>query len=100
MGFSSANTPGNFVLTLTLLQVLCFAEVASADRVIINNGLAPPFPDNVLDGDTYLNDGVYIRNVSCGDVAACRLPQHVEGQRLRCRRAGVRRVGRRSRRGA
>jgi hypothetical protein len=44
--------------------------MASADRVVINNGLAPPFPDNILDHDAFANDVVYIRNVGCGDLLA------------------------------
>jgi cysteine-rich repeat protein len=32
---------------------------------IINNGLAPPSPDNVIDDMTYLEDIVFVRNVGC-----------------------------------
>ena len=70
MRFSSANTPRSLLLALSLLQALCFAQLASADRVVINNGLAPPIPDNVLDDATYADDGVYIRNVGCGNSQA------------------------------
>ncbi len=71
MRFSSAIRPGGFFLALGLLQVVGYAQPASAfDRVVINNGLAPPNPENVLDHGAFRNDGVYIRNVGCGDPVA------------------------------
>jgi hypothetical protein len=39
---------------------------AQAIPVMINNGLAPPNPENVTDGaDDYSDDVVYVRNVGC-----------------------------------
>jgi hypothetical protein len=38
--------------------------------MVINNGLAPPNPDNVLDNGTFTNDGVFVRNMGCGDSLA------------------------------
>ena len=32
---------------------------------VINNGLAPPNPDNVIDDGTYEGDTVYVRNTDC-----------------------------------
>ncbi len=68
----SAVRPGDFFLALGLIQVVCFAQpqLASADLMVINNGLAPPNPDNVLDDGTFKNDGVFVRNMGCGDSLA------------------------------
>ena len=35
------------------------------DRCVINNGLAPPNPENVINDATYASDAVYVRNVGC-----------------------------------
>ena len=41
--------------------------VGEYDRdCVINNGLAPPNPGNVIDDTTYRDDIVYVRNVGCG----------------------------------
>jgi hypothetical protein len=37
--------------------------------VVINNGLAPPSPDNVIDDSLLAGDGIYVRNVGCGTPA-------------------------------
>ncbi len=41
--------------------------VANAAQIVINNGLAPPNPENVIDHATYSSDDVYVRNSSLGD---------------------------------
>jgi hypothetical protein len=38
---------------------------AEAASILINNGLAPPNPDNVIDDGTYASDTVYVRNAGC-----------------------------------
>jgi hypothetical protein len=39
--------------------------VASAADIVINNGLAPPNSENVIDDGTYSDDYVYVRSVGC-----------------------------------
>jgi hypothetical protein len=46
--------------------VLALAGPAHAGNILINNGLAPPNPTNVIDDDRYSNDSVYARNGGCG----------------------------------
>ena len=70
MRFSSALRPGCFLLALGLLQVVGYAQPASADKVNITNGLAPPNPENVLDHDAFENDTVFVRNAPSGDPTA------------------------------
>jgi hypothetical protein len=48
---------------LFLLAVLLVAVPTHADTIMINNGLAPPTPANVIDYFTL--DNVYVRNVGC-----------------------------------
>lgn len=67
MRVSSTSTLVTLLVALGLIHGLAFAEAASADFVAINNGLAPPFPDNVLDDDTFADDAVYTRNEGCGN---------------------------------
>ena len=50
---------------LFILAALCFALPAHAVPFVINNGLAPPNPANVIDDATYSGDYVYVRNVGC-----------------------------------
>jgi hypothetical protein len=45
--------------------LLSAAAPAHAGPVMINNGLAPPNPLNVIDDATYIGDNVYVRNVGC-----------------------------------
>jgi hypothetical protein len=46
--------------------ILTISDVAQADTILIDNGLAPPTPLNVIDAaDDYLDDHVYVRNVGC-----------------------------------
>lgn len=49
---------------LACALVLGIGGAASADTIMINNGLAPPNPANVIDDGTY-DDDVYVRNVGC-----------------------------------
>ena len=46
--------------------VLAVGGSAHAATIMINNGLAPPNPENVIDAaDDYSGDEVYVRNVGC-----------------------------------
>jgi len=54
-------------LLLALVLVQGFAQAASAGFVAINNGLAPPFPDNVIDDAGFADDAVYTRDEGCGE---------------------------------
>lgn len=63
----SGTTVRCFILALGLIPALA-APAASIERVLVNNGLAPPSPDNVLDDDRFANVGVYVRNVGCGEI--------------------------------
>lgn len=45
--------------------MLTHAQRADAASILVNNGLAPPNPDNVLDIQTGTFDLVYIRNAGC-----------------------------------
>jgi len=44
------------------------APVAHATDILINNGLAPPNPANVIDHSAYQSDRVFVRNVACGEL--------------------------------
>jgi sulfatase modifying factor 1 len=51
---------------LALVVVMGVAARGVADTIVINNGLAPPNPDNVIDaGNSYPGDWVYVQNVGC-----------------------------------
>jgi hypothetical protein len=54
--------------TLVLVAGLLLASsvAAQAESFLINNGLAPPTPSNVIDDARYLDDSVLVRNVGCG----------------------------------
>ncbi len=58
--------------------VLGLSGAAQAADVVINNGLAPPSLDNVIDAsDDFSLDSVHVRNVGCGDLdpnASCASP--------------------------
>jgi len=45
--------------------LLSAATPASALNILINNGLAPPNPANIIDDGTYASDFVRVRNVGC-----------------------------------
>ena len=45
--------------------ILVIGESAQAATIMINNGLAPPNPANVIDDDTYYWYDVHVRNVEC-----------------------------------
>ena len=45
--------------------VTCVPIAPLGRRCVINNGLAPPNPENVIDDATYGTDYVYVRNVGC-----------------------------------
>jgi len=46
--------------------LLAFPVAAGAEDFLINNGLAPPAPSNVIDDARYLDGGAFVRNVGCG----------------------------------
>jgi hypothetical protein len=50
-------------LLANALSLLVLPLAAQAADVVINNGLAPPNPANVIDHHT--SDAVYVRNVGC-----------------------------------
>ena len=50
---------------LFVLTVLLLALPAHAVTIMINNGLAPPNPNNVIDHAAYRWDDVYVRNPGC-----------------------------------
>jgi hypothetical protein len=57
-----------FVKVFALLVVigsLLLAGVSGAASFVLNNGLVPPNPANVIDDGTYSSDSLYIRNVGC-----------------------------------
>jgi hypothetical protein len=60
-----------FVSRRVALSVAClFAGVGSAAQatpLLLNNGLAPPNPENVIDDDRGI-DGIRVRNVGCGEL--------------------------------
>jgi hypothetical protein len=45
--------------------ILAVAGQAEAADIVINNGLAPPNPVNVIDDHSYYSDDVYVRNAGC-----------------------------------
>jgi len=49
---------------------------AGAEIIVINNGLAPPNPANVIDADNSFPDTVYVQNVGCDVTVAypCEAP--------------------------
>jgi len=51
--------------SVALLAVAVAAGSAKAASILINNGLAPPEPANVLDDTTYELDTIFVRNVGC-----------------------------------
>ena len=56
------------LLAASAALVLTLAAGGSAQgaSILINNGLAPPNPENVIDDLTYYDDdSVYVRNVGC-----------------------------------
>ena len=52
-------------LTAVSALILTMGAPARAVPIMINNGLAPPDPANVIDDATYSDDSVYVRNVGC-----------------------------------
>jgi len=54
------------VLVLVAGLLLAFPVAAGAEDFLINNGLAPPVPSNVIDDARYLDGSLYVRNVGCG----------------------------------
>jgi hypothetical protein len=52
-----------------LLALLCpvgaTSPAARAAPILINNGLAPPNPANVIDDETHATDSVHVRNTGC-----------------------------------
>jgi len=46
--------------------LLASPVAAGAESFLLNNGLAPPAPSNLIDDARYLDDHVYVRNVGCG----------------------------------
>lgn len=75
--FSTAPIPDTIARSgaaaiVLLLHLLGVASPSSAITVVLNNGLAPPNPDNSLD-HPYLTDShdrLVVRNVGCGAVGA------------------------------
>jgi hypothetical protein len=59
------------LMARTLAGLFCFtvalgwSAAASAAAIVINNGLAPPNPANVISDAAYQYDGFIIRNVGC-----------------------------------
>jgi hypothetical protein len=50
-------------LASVVLLLVAIAPPAQAVSIVINNGLAPPNPENVIDDGTYASDRVYVENV-------------------------------------
>ena len=57
------------LVAFALLVAVALPVPASAADIVINNGLAPPNPANVVDDATYSGDDVYVRNVGCPPAA-------------------------------
>lgn len=53
------------VLVSVLAWTLASAGAVSADAVVINNGLAPPNPDNLIGDTSFEDDYIYVENVGC-----------------------------------
>jgi hypothetical protein len=76
-------------LLIAIAGLLVGAAGASADVIcvqipggppgeedcVINNGLAPPNPENVIDDSTYLDDWIIVRNVGCPPVWPAQPPE-------------------------
>ena len=56
-----------FARAASLVLALLMGGAANAANVVINNGLVPPNPDNVIDDSTFSADFVSVRNFGCGD---------------------------------
>jgi hypothetical protein len=52
-------------LVLVLALTLASSGAAYAEDIVINNGLAPPNPANLIDDTSYEDDYVYVENVGC-----------------------------------
>lgn len=58
--------------------VALWALPAQAENIVINNGLAPPNPDYVIDiNDDFSDDHVAVQNVGC-KAHAQRIPFHTQ----------------------
>ncbi len=50
----------------SVVAALCLsAPMTRAASIVINNGLAPPTPSNIIGDETYKFDHVYVRNTGC-----------------------------------
>lgn len=54
-----------FSLVAILALTLGSSGIAHASEIVINNGLTPPNPANVIDHTTYSSDWVFVHNVGC-----------------------------------
>ena len=61
-------------LCLSLCLALWLGSTSMASAVLINNGLAPPTPANVIDDDTFQAEAVTVRNLGCPAIGPCASP--------------------------
>ena len=60
-------------LAAALTALLVFASgTDAAALLLINNGLAPPNPENVI--DTTIDEEILVANVGCGEPFSCAMP--------------------------
>jgi hypothetical protein len=64
-GFVEARLTTGLALFFALALVIALPSHAGAAHIVINNGLGPPTPANVIDHTTYSIDYLYVRNVGC-----------------------------------
>jgi hypothetical protein len=58
-----------------LVWAVWLPVAANATPLVINNGLAPPNPANVIDAsNSFPNDSLYIRNVGCDGTTEAKCP--------------------------
>jgi hypothetical protein len=65
LGDGIAPTPSWNVISIDATLLLA-ATQASALEIVVNNGLAPPNPANVIEDGTYATDYVFARNIGYG----------------------------------
>ena len=59
-------------LASTFAALVSMVAAAPAEAVLINNGLAPPNPANVIDG--YISESVSVHNADCDEGPPCSAP--------------------------